>query len=61
MGFLSKLVKFAEDTKLGRGVANEVEVNILRDDLSKIFQWSVDWKMSFNTDKCTVMHMGKII
>jgi len=59
VGVLSKLVKFADDTKFGRGVANEVEVNILRNDLNKIFQWSVDWEMSFNTDKCTVMHMGK--
>ena len=38
VGVLSKLVKFADDTKFGRGVANELEVNILRNDLNKIFQ-----------------------
>ena len=59
IGVASKLVKFADDTKLGRGVKNEQEVNILREDLKNIFQWSVDWQMSFNTDKCTVIHMGK--
>jgi ribonuclease P/MRP protein subunit RPP40 len=59
VGIDSKLVKFADDTKLGRGVATEQEVEILREDLEKIFQWSVDWQMLFNTDKCTVVHMGK--
>ena len=59
VGIVSKLVKFADDTKLGKEVKNEHEVNILRQDLRNIFQWSVDWQMSFNTDKCTVIHMGK--
>ena len=40
-------------------VTDELEVENLRKDLSKIFQWSLDWQMLFNTDKCTVMHMGK--
>jgi ribonuclease P/MRP protein subunit RPP40 len=56
---LSKLSKFADDTKLGKGVSSERDVEILREDLNKIFQWSVDWQMSFNTDKCSVIHMGK--
>ena len=56
---ISKLGKFADDTKLGRGVVNEIEANILREDLNTIFQWSTDWQMLFNTDKCTVIHMGK--
>ena len=28
-------------------------------DLNKIYQWSLDWQMVFNVDKCTVLHMGK--
>jgi hypothetical protein len=58
-GIDSKLVKFADDTKLGRGVATEQEIEMLRQDLQRIYQWSVDWQMLFNTDKCTVLHMGK--
>ena len=58
-GIDSKLVKFADDTKLGRGVATEQEIEMLRQDLKRIYQWSVDWQMLFNTDKCTVLHMGK--
>jgi hypothetical protein len=59
VGVISKLGKFADDTKLGRGVPNEIEIQSLRDDLNKIFQWSLDWQMLFNADKCTVMHMGR--
>jgi hypothetical protein len=58
-GVISKLVKFADDTKLGSQVANDQDVEKLREDLNKVFKWSVDWQMMFNTDKCTVMHMGK--
>jgi hypothetical protein len=58
VGIDSKLVKFADDTKLCRGVATEQEVEVMRDDLQKLFQWSLDWQMLFNTDKCTVLHMG---
>ena len=57
-GIISKLGKFADDTKVARGVSNDSEVDILREDLSTIFQWSVDWQMLFNLDKCTVMHLG---
>ena len=56
---VSKVGKFADDTKMCRGVALDSEVEILRNDLKKMFQWSIDWQMLFNADKCTVMHMGK--
>ena len=59
LGVLSKLVKFADDTKLGREVPTKQDVEIFREDLNQIFQWSVDWQMLFNTEKCTVIHMGK--
>jgi ribonuclease P/MRP protein subunit RPP40 len=40
-------------------VSTEQEVEVVREDLQRIFQWSLDWQMLFNTDKCTVMHMGR--
>lgn len=58
VGIISKLGKFADDTKVARGVSNDREVDILREDLCNIFQWSVDWQMLFNLDKCTVIHLG---
>ena len=33
-------------------------VDILRDDLRSLYQWSEDWQMLFNIDKCKVMHFG---
>jgi len=59
VSIVSKLCKFADDTKLGRGVVEEEDAQKLREDLQRIYKWSVDWQMLFNTDKCTVMHMGK--
>jgi hypothetical protein len=52
------MVKFADDTKVGRPITNDQDVEKLRGDLNKLFEWSVEWQMMFNTDKCTVMHLG---
>ena len=57
-GIVSKISKFADDTKLCAKVNNEEEAKILKEDLVKLFQWSEDWQMFFNVDKCAVMHMG---
>ena len=56
---VSKLCKFADDTKLCKGIVDDTDAAILREDLNKIYQWSLDWQMLFNTDKCTVVHIGK--
>ena len=56
---ISRVAKFADDTKMCRDVGNDVGVHIMREDLKKMYQWSIDWQMLLNTDKCTVMHMGK--
>ena len=56
---VSKLVKFADDSKLCKGVNEEEDVNQLRSDMNKLFKWSVDWQMLFNVDKCAVIHVGK--
>ena len=55
---ISKLCKFADDTKVGRAVGSEDEVNILRNDLKKLCEWAKDWQMLFNVDKCVVIHFG---
>ena len=58
IGTLSKISKFADDTKICRKVESEVDADILRKDLAKVYQWSLDWQMTFNLDKCSVIHMG---
>src|SRR6218665_1104346 len=58
-GFLSKISKFADDTKLCRAVDDEEKANVLQEDLRRMFRYSQDWEMLFNLEKCSVMHLGK--
>jgi ribonucleases P/MRP protein subunit RPP40 len=54
----SKIGKFADDTKLCKGIANLMDVENLRADLDTLSKWSKDWQMEFNIEKCSVIHIG---
>lgn len=54
----NKILKFADDTKVFGKVSKKAEIDSLHNDLEKIMQWSNDWLMPFNTDKCKVLHIG---
>lgn len=56
---LSRIAKFADDTKLGANAADEAAVRNLQHDLASISDWSNVWQMPFNTDKCHVLHVGR--
>ena len=57
-GIVSKLVKFADDTKIG-GVANTVEAaKVIQNDLDSIQNWADTWQMKFNREKYKVLHAG---
>ena len=58
VGLISKLSKFADDTKIGINANNDKAVGNLRADLKRIEEWSEKWQMPFNVDKCKVMHIG---
>ena len=58
-GIVSKISKFADDTKMGCGVDTEEEADVLRRDIGRLQRWAGEWQMMFNTEKCSVMHMGK--
>jgi len=53
-----KILKFADDTKIYHTVYSDEEVSVLQSDLRNLVQWSKDWQMLFNADKCKVMHIG---
>ena len=55
----SKVSKFADDTKLGYACKSAEDCNIIQQDLDKIVKWSDAWQMSFNVEKCKVMHVGR--
>jgi hypothetical protein len=52
----SKILKFADDTKLYGVVANQQDIERSKNDLKNLCNWSADWLMLFNVDKCKVMH-----
>jgi len=37
----------------------EEDAFIMREDLRRLYEWTKNWQMLFNIDKCSVMHMGK--
>ena len=47
----SKILKFADDTKIVDVVSSPEGVKQLRQDLVDLYRWSNDWLMLFNTDK----------
>ena len=55
---IAKIGKFADDTKLGKSVSCAGEVQKLKSDLVNLEKWSSDWQMLFNTEKCSVIHLG---
>ena len=51
-GISSKVLKFADDTKVFRKVTNDTDKQSLQDDLNKLVKWSEKWQMLFNFWKC---------
>ena len=58
-GFMSDVLKFADDTKISRRVGSEEDRGVLQRDLDRLVNWSEVWQMRFNIDKCKVMHLGR--
>jgi len=56
---LSKVLKFADDTKLISAVATAQDITNVTNDLHNLASWSKDWMMLFNTDKSHVLHLGR--
>ena len=54
----SNLAKFADDTKIGGKIKNSKDHKRIQDDLDKLSAWANNWYMSFNVNKCKVMHIG---
>ena len=52
------LLKFADDTKGLHKVDNTDDAARLQQSLDNLYQWSSDWQMLFNLDKCHVLHFG---
>ena len=54
----SKVLQFADDSKLFRKVTNDTDKQSLQDDLDKLVNFSEKWQMLFNFGKCKCIHIG---
>jgi len=54
----SKILKFADDTKIYHSVDSMEGIQSMRVDLRNLILWSKEWQMLFNVGKCKVMHLG---
>ena len=55
---MAYMLKFADDTKLCHRARNPDDIMELQEDINKLVEWSNKWQMSFNVDKCSMMHIG---
>ena len=53
----SDLLLFADDAKCLKPILSPSDSQQLQCDLDNLFGWSVDWKLSFNNNKCSVLHI----
>ena len=58
-GLQSYISFFADDAKLMKEIKTWEDCADLQKDLDKIYEWSLLWKMEFNTKKCHVLEVGK--
>ncbi|KAF7244883.1 RNA-directed DNA polymerase from mobile element jockey [Varanus komodoensis] len=57
-GVNSLLIKFTDDTKTGAVATTEEQVLQIQKDLDRLWKWAGDNRMTFNVDKCKVLHLG---
>lgn len=53
------LLKFADDTKVGKIITGPQDRVILQESLDQLCNWADTWGMRFNVDKCHILHMGR--
>ena len=51
---------FADDTKIASKVDTVEDEEIVNDDLEALQNWSITSNMTFNMDKCSVMHCRRL-
>uniref|UniRef100_A0A8C5N1B7 Reverse transcriptase domain-containing protein n=1 Tax=Leptobrachium leishanense TaxID=445787 RepID=A0A8C5N1B7_9ANUR len=58
-GINGKVCLFADDTKICNRVDVPGGISQMTNDLGKLKKWSELWQLSFNVDKCEIMHLGR--
>ena len=52
---------FADDCKLYREISSVDDCEKLQKDLDKLYKWSQDWLLFFNTTKCAVLRLRETV
>ena len=55
----TSIALFADDAKCYRVVRNAEDCSSLQHDLSSVYDWSKDWSLSYNTNKCEVLRISR--
>ena len=55
----SFLSSFADDTRIGKGIATQEDVDQLQADLHEVYNWADENNMSFNDNKFELLRYGK--
>jgi len=58
-GIVNWILKFADDTKVFANITDDKSRELLQQDLNTLFEWSQNWHMEFNTQKCKVTRIGR--
>uniref|UniRef100_A0A8C5MK06 Reverse transcriptase domain-containing protein n=1 Tax=Leptobrachium leishanense TaxID=445787 RepID=A0A8C5MK06_9ANUR len=58
-GINVKVCLFADDTKICNRVDVPGGISQMTNDLGKLKKWWELWQLSFNVDKCKIMHLGR--
>ena len=51
---------FADDAKIFKTIINQKDSDVLQEDLDSLIDWSKQWLLDFNADKCHVLTLGKL-
>lgn len=57
-GISGTILKFADDTKIIKKVGTVEQAFTMQDNLQKLYEWSLEWQMLFNVQKCKCLHLG---
>ena len=49
---------FADDTKIYRELSHDSDTSILQSDLDSLEEWTRNWQVKFNPEKCEVMRIS---
>ena len=55
----TSIALFADDAKCYRVVHNAKDCSSLQHDLYSVYDWSKDWSLSYNTNKCEVLRISR--